>query len=436
MDALSLIRKKRRGEELSESDIQWLVRATVAGRLPGYQLAALLMVCCYEHLTYPEILALTRAFVASGTTLSWPTGARPVVDKHSTGGIGDKVSLILLPWLAACGLRIPKMSGRGLGITGGTIDKLESIPGFRVNLGQQELARLLEEVGCVVTTHSSELAPADKLFYALRDATDTVEELGLIAASVMSKKIALGAKYIVLDVKCGGGAFFQDLQTARHFSEVAIKLGQEFGRSVACVISSMQHPLGFSIGNALEVKEALQFAQQQRIAADLQQLCRVLGSCLMVLAGVTADLEGAAAMLGTQLESGGLWLRMTQWIAAQGGDLAAFEKSLELASKHMIFTVPAPQSGYISNVDALQLGELAHGLGAGRLTQEDRIDPLVGVEICKQCGDKVDAGAVLAQVYSSRSGVQAAVQERCLRAFAVTGAPCPAGPIVLDVVGM
>lgn len=278
MELLSLIRKKRGHRELDEAEIASMVSSVVCGTTADYQLSALLMAICYEGLSYNETLALTRAFIASGECLDWSHLSGPVVDKHSTGGVGDKTSLLLVPWLAAAGLTVPKMSGRGLGHTGGTIDKLESIPGFSIDLDRAHLKRMLEDTGCAIVAQSANLVPADKRIYALRDATGTVDELGLIAASVMSKKLAAGAQYIVIDVKCGSGAFFASVKQAREFAQVAICLGSDFGRPVACVISGMDQPLGSAVGNALEVAEVDAMLRGESEHEDLMELCIALGS--------------------------------------------------------------------------------------------------------------------------------------------------------------
>jgi len=436
MDVVSLIRRKRAGLELSAGAIAELVRGAVAGEVPDYQLAAWLMAVCYEHLSYAETLALTRAFVDSGTTLSWPPAGPPVVDKHSTGGVGDKVSLLLMPWLAAAGLRAPKMSGRGLGHTGGTIDKLESIPGFRTVLAPEEFQGVLASVGCVIAGQSAELAPADKKFYALRDSTDTVEEMGLIAASVLSKKLAAGAQYIVLDVKCGHGAFFNELGHAREFANLALRLGAEFSRQVACVISEMSQPLGRSVGNALEVQEALDFAEGRGVCADLHELCCALGAALLVMSGqVYGPQQGEARMEETRL-CGSLAARMKQWIAAQGGDLPAFQRRLEQDTDHESASVACQNGGWVAGLDALKIGELARSLGAGRLKADDAIDPLVGVECLKKVGDRVEAGDNLAQIYVRRGADASTIATQYQTAVRVSAEPVQPPPVVLDIVGV
>ena len=270
MNLLELIQLKKSGRNIPAKDMQALVEAVCDGSAPEYQLAALLTVICYEGLSVEETVDMTHAFVDSGESLDWSDISRPVVDKHSTGGVGDKVTLILAPMMACAGLAMPKMSGRGLGHTGGTIDKLESIPGFRTDLEPQEITEILSEVGCVVSGQTGRLVPADRTFYAMRDATDTVRETGLIAASVISKKLAAGASSIVLDVKTGNGAFFRTEAEARTFADLAVKIGKGVGRKISCVMTDMDQPLGNAVGNCLEVMEVLETLSGERENADLR----------------------------------------------------------------------------------------------------------------------------------------------------------------------
>ncbi len=435
MNVLSLIRRKRRGQELSPADIEALVRGVVDGGVPDYQLSALLMVICYEGLTYAETVALTRAFVESGATLDWSDLRGPVVDKHSTGGVGDKASLLLLPWLAAVGLTVPKMSGRGLGHTGGTIDKLESIPGFNVNLSRDEMRRVLSEVGCVVVAQSADLVPADKRIYALRDATDTVDELGLIAASVLSKKLAAGAECIVLDVKCGSGAFFTDEQRAREFAQLALRLGREFGRDVSCVISNMDQPLGEAVGNALEVAEVLAVLEGQSSQPDLVELCATLGGVLLARTGRCDYYGDGKALMYEALVSRAVLERFRRWVYAQGGDLGHFRRSQAQAGAVESIEVPAPRSGVICRMDARAIGEVARSLGAGRQAAEDSIDPRAGVRCLLKVGERVAAGDPLAVMARGKAGEQplADLVPAYQNAVTIEDQEPEVRPLVLDV---
>jgi pyrimidine-nucleoside phosphorylase len=427
-----LIRAKRNGEQHSAEELAWLVEQAVAGQIPDYQLSAWLMAACFQHLSDEETIALTDAFVASGETLSWEGVDRPMVDKHSTGGVGDKVTLALAPWLAAAGLGVCKMSGRGLGHTGGTIDKLAAIPGFKTDLATADIKRILGECGCCVAQQSPKLVPADKLFYALRDATETVEELGLITASVMSKKLAFGANCIVLDVKTGGGAFFKTEDEAQAFARLAGIIADKAGRKLACVISPMDQPLGRTVGNAMEVLEAAQLLSGERDSPELREACLELGGATLDLVdgrdrcqpvrrrdarqGVRQNAEedsGIADSLTAVptaddltvvptehrdhplhlLSSGTAWASFQAWIAAQGGDWDAFLRQSEsAAAKYQRISVTAPSSGTITKLDALAIGQLACDIGAGRVNKDDEIDPWVGIELLAKVGDEVAAG--------------------------------------------
>jgi thymidine phosphorylase len=423
-DMRTLIRRKRDGLEHSAAELQDMVQAAVAGAVPDYQLSAWLMAVCFTHLSEAETFALTQSFVDSGETLRWDGLDRPVVDKHSTGGVGDKVSLALAPWLAAAGLAVPKMSGRGLGHTGGTLDKLAAIPGFDTGLDQAGMRRLLREVGCCIASQSAALVPADQLFYALRDATETVEERGLIAASVMSKKLACGAPGIVLDVKCGRGAFFRDAAAARDFAELACRIGAQAGRRVSCVLSPMDQPLGRAVGNALEVKEAADLLSGRRDSPELREACLALGAEALRIAAATSPPAGpdggapgpvglelapaaddaawaehARPLLERLLVSGAAWQHFQRWIAAQGGDWAEFERQAEEErGRCRQVMVRAEARGWIAGLDALAVGELACDLGAGRRTKDDIINPWVGIECLAKTGERVEAGQAIARL--------------------------------------
>jgi pyrimidine-nucleoside phosphorylase len=430
-----LIRRKRSGGALTPREIQGVVQGALSRDVPDYQLAALLMAVVYEGLSYEETEALTCAFVESGRCLDWREAASFTVDKHSTGGVGDKVSLALVPWLASLGLRVPKMSGRGLGHTGGTIDKLESIPGFRTDLCEPEISQVLEDVGCVVVSQSRDLVPADRLFYELRNATDTVDELGLIAASVMSKKIAGGAGHIVLDVKCGRGAFFKDLDRAGAFALLASRLAQAWGRGLACVISSMDQPLGRAVGNALEVSEVADFLAGRASQPDLEQLCLALGGAALLLSGKAATISEAESLMSEALARGLVWERFQAWVQAQGGSMAQFAERLGGLSAYRRIAVTAPRMGFVERLDALQVGELVRSLGAGRLRKDDRIDPLVGVECLRKVGDSVSEGDELAILYAKPDDprTSAELSAAYLVAVTISASPAPPKPVVLDL---
>jgi len=424
-----LIERKRDGGELSAGEIRELVLGYTRDEIPEYQVAAFLMAVYFRGLNGAETFALTDAMIESGDTIDLGAAlGRKVVDKHSTGGVGDKTSLAVGPIIAACGVPFGKMSGRGLGHTGGTLDKLESIPGFRVELSVDELVAQVREVGMAIIGQTGDLVPADKLLYALRDVTATVDNVSLIAASIMSKKIAAGADAIVLDVKVGDGAFMKTLDEARELAETMIELGRRARRETMCVLTDMYQPLGCAVGNALEVREALDTVRGEG-PPDFTEL--VLDACGHLLA--LSDLEVDEAQ-GRQLAeravsdgaAAGVWKR---WISAQGGD--ADESALPTAA--VMREVASPRSGYVTRVGAIAVGVAALHLGAGRMTKDDTIDHAVGVVCLRKRGDRVEQGDVLAEVHA-RDDVSASVAvDEVLSAFDIADARPEARPIVLDV---
>ena len=441
MNALDLIRRKHAGRELSSSEIDWLVREAVAGKIPDYQLSALLMVISYEHLSFDETVALTRAFVASGETLSWPGELGIFIDKHSTGGVGDKVSLILIPLLASLGFKVAKMSGRALGFTGGTIDKLESIPGFRTNLSREEMLQVAEDAGCCVVEQSADLVPADKLFYSLRDATDTVEEIGLIAASVMSKKIACGAPYIVLDVKCGSSAFFKTLDRAREFAQIAKRIGGEFGRKVGCVITNMDQPLGCYIGNRSEVSEAAfvlkhpDFWREHRIA-DLIEVVISLAAVAQVLAGSSDSLEEGREVAATALYSKKPYGVFTRWVAAQGGDLSAFEAAVA-ENESGWDPVTTDQRGYVTHIDGVLLGNIVHRLASEASAMGKAFTDGFNIDLEAKVGEgllREDRNLLLMMQNPAGLHLTNDLKAELRGAFKIADAPPVKPGIVLDVI--
>jgi pyrimidine-nucleoside phosphorylase len=425
-----LIQRKRDGEELGAGEIEGLALAYGRGEVPDYQMAAFCMAVFFRGLSSRETFALTEALIRSGATvdLSGALG-RKVVDKHSTGGVGDKTSLAVGPIVAACGVPFGKMSGRGLGHTGGTLDKLESVPGFRVELTVDELVSQVRDVGVAIIGQTADLVPADKSLYGLRDVTATVDEVSLIAASIMSKKIAAGAQAIVLDVKVGDGAFMKTIEDARRLAEAMRSLGVEAGREVVCLITDMNQPLGSAVGNALEVREALETVRG-RGPADFTEL--VLEACSRLLAlsdlGIDAA-EGrrraAAAMVDGSAEA--TWRR---WLAAQGG--TADESALETAP--IVREVAALRAGVIQRLGAIQVGNAALHLGAGRRTKDDAIDHAVGVVCRRKRGDTVEAGDILAEVHArdERSAADAVAEVAAAYEFG-DGAVEPR-PVLLEVV--
>jgi pyrimidine-nucleoside phosphorylase len=384
-----------------------------------------------------ETIDLTGGAAIPGRGQLAGKNARPTntfIDKHSTGGVGDKVSLVLLPILASLDFKVAKMSGRSLGHTGGTIDKLESIPGFNTKLSSDEMLRVVEEVGCCIVEQSANLVPADKLFYALRDATDTVSELGLIAASVMSKKIACGAPYILLDVKCGGGAFFKHTADARDFAALAIRLGTEFGRKVSCVISRMDQPLGMAVGNAIEVLEALRFLEPGQWNGN-QAPTGLADLATLIDALLRSACDGAGvpqADLPTLMTSGEPLAKFEQWIKAQGGDLEALVGRHSSHYRDGGKSVVTPITGYVGAIDAAQIAEVLATLGAGRTAAGAAIDPRVGLLCRAKTGQQVSAGEMLSTLYTGEIQPDKDQLSLLSSAFQIIDQPTANLPVVLD----
>mgnify|MGYP000846279139 FL=1 len=423
---LQLILAKRAGGEHSAAELKEFLDGYVAGAVPDYQVAAWLMAVCWRGMTQQETADLTQAMAHSGDVLDL-ADLPNTVDKHSTGGVGDKTTLVLAPLLAAMGGTVAKMSGRGLGHTGGTVDKLESIPGFRASLSDEEFLAVAHGVGVVVTGQSKDLAPADGLLYALRDATGTVESLPLIASSVMSKKLAGGAKSIVLDVKVGSGAFMKTVADARALAEAMVSIGRLNGRNVRAVLSSMAQPLGHMVGNAMEVTEAIGCLRGEG-PADLLELCLVLAQEVLEAAGLPAGREELLAAIG----SGRATERFEAWIGAQGGDLRSLDH-LERAPGQWLLR--APRSGTVAVVDALAVGRAAGLLGGGRSRKGDAIDVGVGVELHAKVGDEVAAGEVLATLWHRGGRGLGAAQEQVTSAYGIANAAEPEPLIVLRGIG-
>ncbi len=387
---LDLILAKRAGYEHSSAELATFIDDYVAGTVPDYQASAWLMAVCWRGMTEAETAALTEAMARSGDMLDL-SGLPHTVDKHSTGGVGDKTTLVLAPLLAAMGGTVAKMSGRGLGHTGGTVDKLESIPGFKSSLSDEQFLRQAREVGVVVTGQSKDLAPADGLLYALRDASGTVESLPLIASSVMSKKLAGGARAIVLDVKVGSGAFMKDLASARQLAVTMTAIGRHAGRAVRAILSDMSEPLGSFVGNAMEVDEAVACLRGEG-PADLLELSLTLAGEVLGASGLPHERQ---ALLDA-IDSGRAYERLERWIAAQGGDVTTLGR-LPRASEQ--WQLRAKRSGVLARLDALPVGRAAHALGGGRSKKDDAIDVGVGVELHAKVGDQVRVGEAIATVY-------------------------------------
>lgn len=431
MRAVDIIVNKREKLELSREEIDFFIRGFAQGEIPDYQASAWAMAVVLNGMTTRETTDLTLAMVHSGRTLDL-SGVVPIaVDKHSSGGVGDKTSLVVLPMVAACGLPVGKMSGRGLGFSGGTLDKMESIPGYRVDLSTDEFKRQLKEQGIVLTGQSMDLAPADGKLYALRDVTGTVPSIPLIASSIMSKKIAAGAQAIVLDIKVGLGAFMETLESARKLAQLMEQIGELAGRKVVCLLSDMNQPLGSAVGNSLEVKEAIE-ALKGGGPADLREHCLQVGSHMLVIGGRASSLVEARSMAEAAISDGGALVKFRVLIQAQGGDVSYVDDPGKLPVASRIEVVKAPRGGWLAEVNARSIGEAAVALGAGRASKSDQIDHAVGFEILHKVGDKVEAGAPLFVVHANNAVLQAGARERVLAAHVFSDKAVPALPLFYD----
>lgn len=417
---VGLIERKKEGGSLTEAELAWLCDAVVRSTVPDYQVAAWLMAVRWRGLDADETLALTRAMVATGRTLEWPAD-RPSVDKHSTGGVGDKTSIALVPLLAAAGVAFVKMSGRGLGHTGGTLDKLESIPGFQVDLSLDELRTQVAAIGCALVGQSPELVPADGVFYALRDVTSTMDSVPLIASSVMAKKLAAGARAIVLDVKYGSGAFVPDVARARELAEAMLAIGRGAGRSVRAVLSPMDTPLGAAVGNALEVAEAVEVLRGEG-PTDLRELVLLLGTELMVRSGCTPDPGDARRALVTLLDSGVATEKLARLVEAQGGDARIVDEPSRLPRAPRTTLVRADRKGWLLRVDARAAADAALILGASRRVKGDAIDPRTGLRLLARPGDPVEPGDAIVELHVDGEDAARAAEARMREGISIGGA--------------
>jgi pyrimidine-nucleoside phosphorylase len=425
-----LIRRKRDGERLSSGELSDLVLAYARGEVPDYQMAAFCMAVYFRGLNGEETFALTDAMIRSGETIELgPALGRKVVDKHSTGGVGDKTSLAVGPIVAACGVPFGKMSGRGLGHTGGTLDKLESIPGFRVELTADEFLQQVREVGLAIIGQSANLVPADKLLYGLRDVTATVDNVSLIAASIMSKKIAAGADAIVLDVKVGDGAFMKTIEDARELAQMMLELGRHASREVVCVLTDMDQPLGQAVGNALEIRETIATLQGNG-PPDFTELVLGASAHLLVLSDLEIGEEEGRARATAAVQDGTALAMYERWIAAQGGD----PREAALPTAPVVHEVLAPGAGYVCTIGATDIGMAALRLGAGRQTKDDAIDHAVGIRCLKKRGDVVAIGDVLAEVHARDEASAQQAEAEVLAAYAIGDEAPPPQPIVLETI--
>lgn len=428
MRAVDVIIKKRDGGELTPEEIQFFIQGYTQGTIPDYQAAAWLMAVFLRGMTDRETEDLTMAMAYSGDILDLKDVAPFVVDKHSTGGVGDKVSLVVVPTVAACGLPVGKMTGRGLGFSGGTLDKLESIPGFRTDLSHEEFKAQLARIGIVLTGQSLDLAPADRKLYALRDVTGTVPSLPLIVSSIMSKKIAAGADAIALDVKVGSGAFMKTLEDAEALARSMVRIGQRVGRQVVALLSDMNQPLGWAVGNAVEVREAIETLHGGG-PEDFREHCLVVAAEMLALGGKAADPEEGKRLAAEAIASGAAWEKFRAMVEAQGGDLSVVDDPDRLPRARLIEPVPAPASGYLQKVNAAEVGLAVVDLGGGREKKEDTIDHAVGVVTHHKVGDRVEKGEPLFTIHANDERRLAMARERLLAAHTI--GPEPVEPLPL-----
>ncbi|MDH5507790.1 MAG: thymidine phosphorylase [Anaerolineae bacterium] len=417
MRAVDIIIKKRDNEELTTAEIQYFIQGFTSGEVSDYQAAAWAMAVQLNGMSPRETTDLTLAMANSGDTLDLSGVVKIAVDKHSTGGVGDKTTLVVEPVVAACGLPVGKMSGRGLGFSGGTLDKMESIPGFRTDLTTDEFLQQLKDIGLVLTGQTGDLAPADGKLYALRDVTGTVPSLPLIASSIMSKKIAAGAQRMVLDVKTGVGAFMATLDEARALAETMVEIGKLAGRQVVALLSDMNQPLGVAVGNALEVQEAIETLQGGG-PEDFREHALEVALHLLVLGGAAASEEEARQMAEAALKNGQAWERFRVLVQAQGGDLGFVDDPDRLPAAPLIEVVTAPQGGYLKGINARIVGETAVVLGAGRAKKGDPIDHAVGIMIHHNVGDHLVEGDALFTIHANDEVLLAEARERLLAAHA------------------
>ncbi|HSK99306.1 MAG TPA: thymidine phosphorylase [Rubrobacteraceae bacterium] len=415
---LDAIEIKKFGGELAPDLIEEVVTGYASGEVPDYQMASLLMAIFIRGMDYEETLALTRAMADSGERYSFPG----CVDKHSTGGVGDKISLTSLPIAAACGAPVAKLSGRGLGTTGGTIDKLESIPGFSCDLSRERMERQVEEVGLAIS-EAGDLAPADKAIYALRDTTGTVDSLPLIGSSIVSKKVATGAGHLLYDVKRGSGAFMKTTEDARRLAELLVRLSESLGIRSSAMITDMENPLGSAIGNALEVRESVRFLRGDEVSQDLANEARHIAARLLTLKGV----EDAERAVEGSLSSGAAHEKLREFVRAQGGDTDVLE---EMPVSSEVREVTSPDGGYVVRFGALGVGRAALALGAGRVKKTDEIDPGAGVEVLARVGDRIEKGQPVAQLYGEGNAERA--QALVLEALVLADEPVEPPPAILD----
>ena len=411
MNAVEIIAKKRDGRKLSSDEISFFIDSFLREDIKDYQMSALLMATYLNGMDFGETGQLTKAMLKSGESVVFPEPNRIYVDKHSTGGVGDKVSLILAPLVASCGVKVPMLSGRGLGHTGGTLDKLESIPGYKTSLTIGEFKRGVEEIGSVISGQTPQIAPADRMMYALRDVTATVESIPLICSSILSKKFAAGPSGLVFDIKCGNGAFMKDMESARSLAENLIGVGKAMGKSVRALITDMNQPLGYSAGNLLEVAEAID-ALRGDCSPDLYQVTMEIAVEMLLEAGIEENRDEARNLLEKKLRDGSAYEKFERMAAFQEGNLSMFEKPPRLPTARSVIEYKVLKDGYLQEFKTASVGQLIVDMGGGRKTIDDIVDPLVGLKFYKKIGDKVSSGEPIVEIHAKDRSQAKMVSQR------------------------
>lgn len=429
MDPYEIITRKKVGEQLTADEIDYMISGYTEGSIPDYQMSAFLMAVWFRELSKEERAFFTRSMIESGIQFSFPESLTPTVDKHSTGGVGDGVSLSLVPLVASFGVRIPMMSGRGLGHTGGTLDKLESIPGFEVEHDEENVRRALEQVGAIILGQSEEIAPADKKIYSLRDATATVNSIDLIASSIMSKKVAEGTDSLVLDVKTGSGAFMTEYDDSLELARAMIEIGAELGVDVRAYITNMDQPLGNAVGNALEMKQHIQLLRGNG-PDDLTRLVSYLGATMMEMSGADYSFNLALDQLKRRIQSGDSIEKLQMMIEWQSGDTSVLDDFTQFPEASQTEEIKSTTGGFVSAIDAYEVGMAAHALGAGRETMESEIDLSAGVILRKKIGDQVEEGETVAELYYNEDVDESLAKSRLRDAFEYDSNPPTSDPLI------
>ena len=435
MNMVDIIQKKKDGKKLSKDEIRWFIDGYVAGDIPDYQASALLMAIYFQGLDEEETFYLTDSMRYSGDTIDLSPIKGTKVDKHSTGGVGDKTTLVVTPLAASLGVPIAKMSGRGLGFTGGTVDKMESIPGMKTSLSSEEFLSQVNTVGMAVIGQTAHITPADKKLYALRDVTATVDNFGLIASSIMSKKLAAGSDAIVLDVKCGDGAFMEDLDDAITLAELMVKIGKASGRRTVAAITEMGQPLGKAVGNSLEVIEAIE-TLKGRGPADITELAEKLGGIMVYLGGKAESPDEGMKLAAQALKDGRGLDKLREFIAAQGGNPDVTEDYSLFPQHSMQRELKADTDGYVEKIEARRIGLASQHTGAGRATKEDSVDLSAGIYVCKKIGDKVCKGDVLAVIYGNDGTKLDNAANEAQAAFKIGKEPLQPPKLIKEIIGL